>query len=98
MSSIHTTHDEMRVFLKSKHPAWDSIMKRMITLNEIAQPPLKAITYYRYDNREVEMQAYHIYLLPNDQIENLPPDTLKSNIITCYIYYKKTMIITNLTS
>ena len=89
VSSIHTTHDDMRVFLKSKHPAWDSILKRMITLDEIAQPPLKAITYYRYDKREVEMQAYHIYLLPNDQIEKLPPDTLKSNIVTCYIFLQK---------
>lgn len=78
--------DDMRSYLSHNHPAWDSVHKRMTTLSEITNPPIKAITYYRYDKREIELQAYRIYLLNDVDIITIPHEKHRNYIVTACIY------------
>ena len=52
----------------------------------MSKKPLKAITYYRRDKKEVELQAHRIYIMPNDQIEQMPPDDIRTYRVHCCVY------------
>ena len=65
------TNNEVRAFLLSHHPAWNSVTQKCTTLDEIRYPPTRKFTYFQYPSDEEGLAMYHLRLLTDDEITSM---------------------------